>query len=48
MRFGSPAALMASNESMNAGLMIARSIAWNAPTNVRSSVVRRPGMIALA
>src|SRR5207248_8436713 len=31
--------------SMNHGLMIARSIAWKAPTNVRSSVFLRPGMM---
>jgi hypothetical protein len=33
---------------MKIGLMIARSRAWNAPTNVRSSVFRRPGMIEFA
>ena len=32
--------------AMNRGLMIARSIDWNAPTKVRSSVLPRPGMIA--
>ena len=33
------------NAGMNHGLMMARSIAWNAPTKVRSSVFRSPGMI---
>jgi hypothetical protein len=32
----------------NAGLIIARSIAWKQPTNVRSFVARSPGMIAFA
>ena len=36
------------NHSMKSGLTIARSIAWKAATNVRSSVARRPGMIASA
>ena len=35
------------NVAKNAGLRIARSIDWNAATNVRSSVRRSPGMIAL-
>jgi hypothetical protein len=35
------------NVTMNAGLMIARSIDWKAATKVRSSVRRSPGMIAL-
>ena len=34
--------------SMNQGLMIARSSCWKAVTNVRSSVLRRPGMIEWA
>ncbi len=33
---------------MNSGLMIARSMAWNAPTKVRSSVLPRPRMIVWA
>jgi len=33
---------------MNQGLMIARSIDWNAVTKVRSSVAFRPGMIVWA
>jgi hypothetical protein len=32
----------------NKGLMIAPSIAWNAPTKVRSSVRPSPGMIVWA
>jgi len=31
--------------AMNHGLMMALSIDWNAPTKVRSSVCRSPGMI---
>ena len=33
---------------MNNGLMMARSIAWNAVTKVRSSVVWRPRMMVWA
>jgi hypothetical protein len=33
---------------MNHGLMIIRSIAWNAATKVRSSVRANPGMIVCA
>jgi hypothetical protein len=32
---------------MNHGLMIARSMDWNAPTKVRSSVFARPGRVVL-
>lgn len=35
-------------QAMNQGLMIARSIAWKAPTKVRSSVFASPGMIVCA
>ena len=34
------------NQKNNQGLMIAVSICWKAPTNVRSSVLRSPGMMA--
>jgi hypothetical protein len=32
----------------NQGLMMARSMAWKAPTKVRSSVLARPGMMVWA
>jgi hypothetical protein len=40
VRIGAPKKL-----AMNHGLMMAVSIDWNAPTKVRSSVRRNPGMI---